>query len=128
MKLVDIVNARKVISAKATEKLEFKLAYKFAKLIKLTNDDEDFYNKHQRELFDQYCKRDEEGNVIPDENGCYQFENDKIPSLNKELEELADTEVEIPEFFRFTVEELKPIQLSIKEVVALGEFIKDDTE
>ncbi len=128
MKLIDVVSARKVITTKATEKLEFGLAYKFAKLIKLTNDDEDFYNKHQRELLDQYCKRDDEGNVIPDENGRYQFENDKISSLNKELKELADTEVEIPESLRFTVEELKPIQFSIEQVLALGELIKDDAE
>ena len=112
MKLIDVVSARKVIATKATEKLEFGLAYKFAKLIKLTNDDEDFYNKHQRELLDQYCKRD----------------NDKISSLNKELKELADTEVEIPESLRFTVEELKPIQFSIEQVLALGELIKDDAE
>ena len=39
MKLIDVVSARKVIATKATEKLEFGLAYKFAKLIKLTNDD-----------------------------------------------------------------------------------------
>lgn len=128
MKLVDIVNARKVISTKATEKLEFGLAYKFAKFIKLTNDDEDFYVRHQKKLIEQYCKKDDEGNIVPDENGRYQFDDDKIKPLNEKLKELADTDVEILNTCKFTTEELKPIQFSIEEVLALGDLIKDDAE
>ena len=123
MKLIDVVGARKVIATKAAEKLDFKLAYKFAKLIKLTNDDEDFYNKHQRELLEQYSRKDDDGNVIPDENGRYQFDNDKIAPLNKELKELADTEVEIPENLKFPEEELNALKFSIEEVLSLGDLI-----
>ena len=54
MKLIDVISARKIIETKATEKVEFSLAYKFAKLIKLTNDDEEFYNKSKERIETTY--------------------------------------------------------------------------
>lgn len=126
MKLVDVINVRKIITAKATEKVEFGLAYKFAKLIKLTTDDEDFYNKSQREIFDRYAKKDDEGNVTPDENGRYQFDEDKVATVETELRKLVVTEVEIPESLKFTVEELMPLKFSVEEVMTFASLIKDD--
>ena len=128
MKLVDIVGARKVISTKATEMLEFRLAYKFAKFIKLTNDDEEFYTKHQKKLIEQYCKKDDEGNIIPDESGCYQFDNDNVKLLNEKLKELADTDIEIPESLKFSEEELTALKFSIEEALSLSDLIKVDAE
>ena len=128
MKLVDIVGARKVISTKATEILEFRLAYKFAKFIKLTNDDEEFYAKHQKELIEQYCKKDDEGNIIPDESGRYQFDNDNVKLLNEKLKELADTDIEIPENLKFSEEELTALKFSIEEALSLSDLIKVDAE
>lgn len=128
MKLVDIVNARKVISAKATEKLEFGLAYKFAKFIKLTNDDEEFYSGHQKKLIEQYCKKDDKGNAIPDESGRYQFDNDNIKLLNEKLKELADTDLVIPENLKFSEEELAALKFSIEEVLSLCDLIKADAK
>lgn len=128
MKLVDIVDARKVISTKATEMLEFGLAYKFAKFIKLTNDDEEFYARYQKKLIEQYCKKDDEGNAIPDESGRYQFDNNNVKLLNEKLKELADTDIEIPENLKFSEEELTTLKFSIEEVLSLGDLIKADAE
>lgn len=128
MKLVDIVGARKVISTKAAEKLEFGLAYKFAKFIKFTNDDEEFYFRHQKKLIEQYCKKDDEGNAIPDEGGRYQFDNNNVKLLNEKLKELADTDVEIPENLKFSEEELTALKFSIEEVLSLSDLIKVDAE
>lgn len=128
MKLVDIVGARKVISTKAAEKLEFGLAYKFAKFIKFTNDDEEFYFRHQKKLIEQYCKKDDEGDAIPDEGGRYQFDNNNVKLLNEKLKELADTDVEIPENLKFSEEELTTLKFSIEEVLSLSDLIKVDAE
>lgn len=128
MKLIDVISARKIIETKATEKVDFSLAYKFTKLIRLTNDDEEFYNKSQREIFEQYAKRDDEGNVVPDENGRYQFDTDKVVTVESELRKLATTEVEIPESLKFTVEELTPLKFSVEEVMAFASLIKDNDD
>lgn len=128
MKLIDVVSARKIIETKATEKVEFNLAYKFAKLIKLTNDDEEFYNKSQREIFEQYAKRDDKGNILPDENGRYQFDTDKVATVESELRKLATTEVTIPESLKFTVEELTPLKFSVEEVMSFSTLIKDNND
>ena len=123
MKLIDVISARNAISNKSKEPLNFNLAYKFAKFIKATDDDEKFYNTNQEKLIQEYAKRTEDGEFDIKDNR-YQFDADKAIELNGKLKELANTEVKI-DGFSFSKEELEKINFTIEEVIAINELISD---
>lgn len=124
MKLIDVVNARKVIVNKAAAKgVNFSTAFKFMKFMKATEDDERFYETKRKELIEKFATKDEQGNVIVENNQC-SFTDENLKEINKQLVELAETKVEIPESLKFTEQELDKMEFTIEEVSVIYDLIK----
>ncbi len=125
MKLIDVVNARKVIVSKAAVKgVNFWTSFKFMKFMKATEDDERFYETKRKELIEKFATKDEQGNLIVENNQC-RFTNENLEEANKELVELAETKVEIPESLKFTEQELDKMEFTIEEVSVIYDLIKE---
>lgn len=125
MKLIDIINARKVIVSKATVKgVNFGTSFKFMKFMKATEDDERFYETKRKELIETFATKDEKGNLVIEDNQ-YKFTDEGLAEVNKQLVELAETNVEIPESLKFTEQELDKMEFTIEEVSAIYDLIKE---
>ena len=126
MELINVLNARSVITSKAQVKgVNFKTSFKFMKLLKATDEDEKFYNEKREELIKTFAKKDEDGRIII-ENNQYKFTDENLAEINKQISELAATEVEIPETLKFSSEELEKMEFTIEEVSAIYELIKEE--
>lgn len=65
MKLINVLNARKVIASKAQAKgVNFGTSFKFMKFIKATDEDEKFYNGKREELIRSLAMKDDKGDFI----------------------------------------------------------------
>lgn len=125
MKLIDVINARRVIISKASVKgINFGTSFKFMKFIKATEDDQKFYEEKRNELIEKFATKDENGMPIYEDNR-YSFTDENFAEINKQLEELAKTEVEIPESLKFTEQELDKMEFTIEEVSAIYDLIKE---
>ena len=120
MKLINVLNARSVITSKAQVKgVNFKTSFKFMKFLKATDEDEKFYNEKREELIKTFATKDEDGKIII-ENNQYKFTDENLAEINKQISELAATEVEIPETLKFSSEELEKMAFRIEEVSAIN--------
>ena len=125
MKLIDVINARRVIINKASVKgISFGTSFKFMKFMKATDDDQKFYEEKRNELIEKFATKDENGTPIY-EDDRYSFTDEKFKEVNKQLAELAETEVEISESLKFTEQELDKMEFTIEEVAAIYDLIKE---
>ena len=126
MKLINVLNARSVITSKAQVKgVNFKTSFKFMKFLKATDEDEKFYNEKREELIKTFATKDENGKIVI-ENNQYKFTDENLAEINKQISELAATEVEIPETLKFSSVELEKMEFTIEEVSAIYELIKEE--
>lgn len=125
MKLIDVINARRVIINKASVKgISFGTSFKFMKFMKATDDDQKFYEEKRNELIEKFATKDENGTPIY-EGDRYSFTDENFKEVNKQLVELAGTEVEISESLKFTEQELDKMEFTIEEVSAIYDLIKE---
>ena len=125
MKLIDVINARRVIINKASVKgISFGTSFKFMKFMKATDDDQKFYEEKRNELIEKFATKDENGTPIY-EDDRYSFTDENFKEVNKQLAELAETEVEISESLKFTEQELDKMEFTIEEVSAIYDLIKE---
>ena len=108
------------------EKFSVKTAYRFAKLFKKLSEEKEILDDLIKNIFNEYGKKDENGELIQNENGSISFDSDekRIDCMNK-LNDLAETEIEIEDFY-FSLEEIGDIKASIDDLVGLIPFIKED--
>lgn len=125
MKLIDVINARRVIINKASVKgISFGTSFKFMKFMKATDDDQKFYEEKRNELIEKFATKDENGTPIY-EDDRYSFTDENFKEVNKQLVELSETEVEISESLKFTEQELDKMEFTIEEVSAIYDLIKE---
>lgn len=108
-----------------TEKeMPFSLSYKFTKILDKIETDYQYFIKKMREIINKYADKDGNGELIIKDNNI-QIKKDFISLAEKELNELNNIEVTIPDIF-FTIEELKSLSIKPADLRALLPFIKED--
>lgn len=118
-KVLDIYKRVKELTVPA------KVAYKFNKLCIGLNSDANFYQEEVDKLIQQYADREEDGSVKKSEDGGVKIQADKVETVQKEINNLWDLEVDAPDV-QFTIEELDDLKLSIEDFNAMLPFIKED--
>ena len=96
MKLTNrkIVNDANLLGNLTHKQLPIKVSYAIAKNISKIEKELEIYNKERRKLIDKYCLKDEEGNLI-DENNQFKIADGNLESWNKDMNELLDIEIDI---------------------------------
>ena len=96
MKLTNrkIVNDANLLGNLTHKKLPIKVSYAIAKNISKIEKELEIYNKERQKLIDKYCLKDEEGNLI-DENNQFKIADGNLEAWNKDMNELLDIEIDI---------------------------------
>lgn len=100
-----------------------KTAYKMNKIYQRAAQEQIFIQEQQDKIAEKCAQRDEKGNIIlSDDKTDIMIEPSKMDECKKALRELAEIEVELPDY-GFTLDELEPLKLSINDLQPLMNFI-----
>lgn len=124
MKLNKLLQIRKVLSEHANEPIPTLLAYKILKFMKATDTEGAFYDQKLKEIIEKYGAKDEQGNAVYSD-GKVSIANESIVECQQAMDELSNTEVEIPNI-TFSIQELTPIIFTVAELFSLDEIIAEE--
>lgn len=125
MKLYELLEARTVINKNIdqTESISAPFAYKIMKLMKNTQNDCDFYQEKFNAILTEYGEKDDNGQLIQENNGI-KIQDGKMEECTSKVNELNNTEIELPKI-KFTLEELKPYNFSVIDMAKIDELIQE---
>ena len=125
MKLYELLEARTVINKNIdqTKSISAALAYKIMKLMKNTQNDCDFYQEKFNAILNEYGEKDDDGQLIQENNGI-KIQDGKMEECTSKVNELNNTEIELPKI-KFTLEELKPYNFSVIDMAKIDELIQE---
>lgn len=108
-----------------TQKLPFKTSYRLTLLIQEVEKHINFYQEQFRNLLNEYGKKDENGNLIPTEDGQgIMLTEETMNEAYAKLAELRELEVTLPEV-KFSVDDFANVELSPQEMVIIMPFIQE---
>ena len=119
-----IYNAIQVIDELSEKPMKVALVAKLLRLSDELQKENQLVEKQRIEILEKYGKKDENGQLIIDENNNVNFENDNIEKVQKELYDLSELEIEITDR-EITEEELENnnLELTMNQFIILSNFI-----
>ena len=107
-----------------SQKLPFKTAYRLTLLSQEVQKHIDFYQESFRNLLQEYGKKDEQGNVMPTEDGQgVLLAEETMNEAYQKLAELRDLDVELPDT-KFSPDDFDNIEISPEEMIIIMPFIE----
>lgn len=105
--------------------IPLKGAYKINKIQKAVEKESEFYGTKFQEILDKYAKKDENGDLIFNEDGTQiTIQEDKIVECNEALENLQNLEVEIDNY-NLSIDDLgEDLECTPDELRALMPFME----
>ena len=117
--LISTLNIEKELSP---QKLPIRTAYNLSKIFARAREELEFYQQKLKEIITQYGEKDENGNLIFLENENISIPKDKIKECQKEITDLQNLELEIPNY-SIPLDSLEAIKISLDEISVLLPFI-----
>ena len=104
-------------------KLPLKAAYKLTKIKQAVEKETEYYGEKFQEIVDTYAKKDENGNLMYNEDGSQILIKDgMVMECNQKLEELHNLEIGIDNY-NLTIEDLgEGIEVTTEDLDALMPF------
>lgn len=124
MKLQNLLQIKAILEKHAQEPMPTLSAYKIMKFLKESSEEVAFYKERIKALSEKYGDKNENGELAYDEDGNLRVAQDKLQDCKKELNDLAFLEVKEPAL-KFSVGDFKTLNLSVSELFALDEVIKE---
>lgn len=93
--LNNILNSTETFSQIMQQSFKGSIAFKVARLARELNKEMETFNTERQKLLEQYCEKDENGELKVLENGNVQVIPEKLQEFNQEFTNLLETEVEI---------------------------------
>lgn len=125
LKMYEIIDFPSFFEKVRNQKLSFKTSYRLTILAGEIEKHINFYQENFRNLLMTYGKKDENGNVMPTEDGQgIMLVEETIPEFNTKYNELRMLDVELPDV-SFGVDEFGDTELTPMEVYTIKPFIKD---
>jgi hypothetical protein len=119
--LTNIINSIKKLSSK---ELPIQTSIKLAKLLKQLNLENEIFTNEYRKLFDKYAEKDEKGNIKFENNNAIALKKETIEEFKIKYNELMDYSFNV-DFSPISISELKDIQISADDLIALEGFVVD---
>lgn len=123
MKIIELLNAKNAFDLNCKFDGDMQLALKVVKFVKAVETEASFYQEKYSEILSKYAEKDDDGNILRTENGI-KINKDKVDDFNKEITDLNNVEVEIPNI-EFTLDELNKCDLTGNGLYALYPLVKD---
>ena len=123
--ITKVVNCKYLQNKLKDASLPIKTAYKLAKFFNFVDGESQFYSNKLNQIIEEYGARDENGNLVPTEDGRgIQISRDSLAAAEAKINELMGLEIELPSF-TFTLDELEGADLTIEDVQNLEPFITE---
>jgi hypothetical protein len=122
--LNDVVNATGTFNKIMQQSFKGSLAFKIARLARELDKEMQTFNEERQKIIQKYAKKDENGELITDENGNVTFDTDKVQEVNEEFNSLLSTELEVNadklpmdcmDSFELTPQEMLGIEMFFEE-------------
>lgn len=104
------------------QKLPIRTAYNLSKIFARAREELEFYQEKFKEIVTRYGEKDKNGNLIFLENENVSIPKDKIEECQKEITDLQNLELEIPNY-SLPLDSLEAIKISLDEISVLLPFI-----
>lgn len=122
--LNNIVNSIETFQAIIQQPFNGSLAFKIARLARELNKEMDTFNEQRRKIIDQYCVKDENGNLVSDDNGNVQIIPEKIQDFNNDFTNLLNTEVEI-NADKLPMDKIDSFEISPQQMLSIEMFFEE---
>lgn len=126
LKINQILSFPEFYSLASSTKLPIKTSYKFARLANEVEKNVEFYQTSFRAILNEYGQKDDEGNLVPTEDGQgVKIQEGKIAECNAKVAELHDLDIELPDI-RFTLDELENCLVTPQQMIQFLPFIDEE--
>lgn len=122
VKIADLLNSTDVLQKLAQKDFKAKLAWSIARLLRTAEEEIKNFNETRMNLITKYGEKDDNGELITDENGNCKIVPESIVNFSNELEDLLQTEVEI-NANKIDIEQLENLDFTPSEISVLEPFI-----
>ena len=95
VKLSDLVNSTETLQKLAQKDFKAKLAWSISRLLKAADAEIQNFNEARMELIKKYGEKDENGELISDENGNCKISPESSKDINTEIVDLINSDVEM---------------------------------
>ena len=127
VKIADLINSTETLQKLAQKDFKAKLAWSIARLLKSAETEIQGFNATRMNLIKKYGEKDENGELITDENGNCKINNDAVQEFSDELNEILETEVEI-NANQIDIELLENVEFTPSDMAILEPFIDINEE
>ena len=119
-----IINGLQTIMDLAEKPMPVSLAAKMLRLAENLNKENELIEKQRKLILEKYADKDEKGEIIITDGNVTFNNNDNLTNAQKELDELANLDVEIKDRF-ITEDELirANLQLTMTQLATLKNFL-----
>lgn len=116
-------NLSVLISRLKTKTFSIETQYKFLKLLKVAKEEQEYVDEQQVFLLDNYAEKTEDGKFIMSEDGGFKIKKEYLNICTQKIIEINKRQVQLPDLY-FSLDELKPLELTLEELELLEPFIK----
>lgn len=127
IKMSDLLNATETLQKLSQKELKARLALQISRLLKEGEREIQNFNEVRTNLINKYGEKDENGELVTDENKNCKILNDQIEIFSKELNELVDMEIEI-NANKIKIADLENMDFTPADMAVLEPFMELDEE
>ena len=127
LKIADLLNSTDVLQKLAGKELKAKLAWQVGRMLKEAEKEIQSFNETRMKLINKYGSKDENGELVMDENNNCKIEPESINNFSNELNELIASEIEI-NAHKIKIDDIENINFTPSEMAQLEPFVDFDEE
>lgn len=124
VKLGDIVDSVDTFQVIMQQSFKGSLAFKIARLARELNKEMETFNEQRKRIIDEYCVRNENGEIKTLENGNVQINPEKIQEFNTEITNILNTEVEI-NADKLPMDKIDDFDITPQQMLILENFFEE---
>lgn len=125
IKARELENLNNTIQVLLPMQLKMPFAYKVACIAREVRENYSMINVMRQEILERYAKRDENGQVIIDQqNGMVTVEPEKVMETNKELDKLFSRDIEL-KCDKIKIDDIKDLDLTVGQLEALIPLVEE---
>ena len=123
IKLNDVVNATETFTKIMQQSFKGSLAFKIARLARELDTEMKTFNEERQKIIQKYGNKDENGELIVDENGNVKFDNANIEEINQDFSSLLETELEI-NADKLPMDSIDEFEITPQEMLQIEKFFE----
>lgn len=125
IKMSDLLNSTETLQKLSQKELKARLALSIARLLKEAEREIQNFNEVRMNLIKKYGEKDENGELITDDNGNCKIVPDGVEVFSKELNEAISTEIEI-NANKLRIDDLDNLDFTPSDMAVLEPFIEEE--